>query len=373
MSTHDIYSTEVPPPGSPQPSSTSGSGRFTPPPYQPVYFQPEPQVGCGTYLFRFVIILLVVGFIGMAGLFLLFVVGTAAVSLQQVSETALTEKFILGDQSAKNKVAVITVEGVITGSEDGFIPKQIRQVLNDSNVKAVVLRVESPGGTMSGSDYYHHLLTKMKKERDIPIVVSMGSIAASGGYYIAMVGNEIYAEHSTITGSIGVIVSLFNGQELCEKIGVESTPITSGSLKAMGSFSKRMSNEEKEIWQRLVDDSFKRFKQVIRDGRNAFAEDAEDADKLDQLATGQIYTATEAKEQGLIDEIGFLDDAIKRAMDLAALTESNSKAIRYKPKLSFMDALLESRATPAKFSAETIAEMATPRVYLLCPYVPPIQ
>jgi protease-4 len=134
-----------------------------------------------------------------------------------------------------------------------------------------------------------------------------------------------------------------------------------------------MSNEEKEVWQRLVDDSFKRFKQVIRDGRSVFADDA---DKLDQLATGQIYTAAEAKDHGLIDEIGFLDDAIKKAMDLAALTEHNSKAIRYKPKLSFMDALLESRATPNKLSTETIAEtitkMATPRVYLLCPYVPPM-
>ncbi|MDR2705417.1 MAG: signal peptide peptidase SppA [Planctomycetaceae bacterium] len=369
MSTHDIYSTEIPQPGSSQTGSTSGSGRFTPPPYQPIYFQPEPQVGCGTYLFRFVMIILVVGFIGMVGLFMLFLVGTVSTSLQQVSETNLTEKFISGDQHAKRKVAVITVEGVITGSEDGFIPKQIRQVLNDTDVEAVVLRIESPGGTMSGSDYYHHLLTKMKNERNIPIVVSMGSIAASGGYYLAMVGDEIYAEHSTITGSIGVIVSLFNGEDLCEKIGVESTPITSGPLKAMGSFSKRMSDKEKEVWQRLVDDSFKRFKQVIRDGRSVFANDAE---KLDQLATGQIYTAAEAKEHGLIDEIGFLDDAIKKAMDLAVLTENNSKAIRYKPKLSFMDALLESRAKTNPFDAKTLAEITTPRVYLLCPYVTPI-
>ncbi|MDR2115470.1 MAG: signal peptide peptidase SppA [Planctomycetaceae bacterium] len=372
MNTHDIYSTEVPQQGSAQPASnsTSGTGRFTPPPYQPMYFQPEPQVGCGTYLFRFIIILLVVGILGGIGFIgLLVVAGTVTASVQNASETPLTEKFILGVPAAKSKVAVITVEGVITGSEDGFVPKQIRQVINDSHVEAVVLRIESPGGTMAGSDYYHHLLMEMKKERDIPIVVSMGSIAASGGYYIAMVGNEIYAEHSTITGSIGVIVSLFNGEDLCKKIGVESTPITSGNLKAMGSFSKRMSDEEKEVWQRLVDDSFARFKQVIRDGRDVFANDAE---KLDQLATGQIYTATEAKDNGLIDEIGFLDDAIKKAMSLAGLTEHNSKAIRYKPKLGFMDALLESRTTPPQFRAETIVEIATPRVYLLCPYVPPM-
>ncbi|MDR1964776.1 MAG: signal peptide peptidase SppA [Planctomycetaceae bacterium] len=365
MSTHDIYSTEVP--GSSQ--GTGGTGRFTPPPYQPMYYQPEPQVGCGTYLFRFAIVLLVLGFCGVVGLVVLIAAaGALTTSMQQVSETALTEKFILGNHSARSKVAVITVEGVITGSEDGFIPKQIRQVLKDPHVEAVVLRIESPGGTMAGSDYYHHLLTNMKNERNIPIVVSMGSIAASGGYYIAMVGNEIYAEHSTITGSIGVIVSLFNGEDLCKKIGVESTPITSGPLKAMGSFSKRMSDEEKEVWQRLVDDSFGRFKQVIRDGRSVFGEDAE---KLDQLATGQIYTAAEAKEHGLIDEIGFLDDAIKKAMDLAALTENNSKAIRYKPKLGLMEVLLEGRAKK-EIGVETLIEAATPRVYLLCPYVPPI-
>ncbi|MDR0336988.1 MAG: S49 family peptidase, partial [Planctomycetaceae bacterium] len=88
--------------------------------------------------------------------------------------------------------------------------------------------------------------------------------------------------------------------------------------------------------------------------------------------TGQIYTATEAKENGLIDEVGFLDDAIKKAMDLAALTEDNSKAIRYKPKLSFMDALLESRAKTNPFDTKTLAEITTPRVYLLCPYVTPM-
>ncbi|MDR0337750.1 MAG: hypothetical protein LBI18_11735, partial [Planctomycetaceae bacterium] len=124
MSTHDIYSTEIPQPSSSPTGSPSGagSGRFTPPPYQPVYFQPEPQVGCGTYVFRFVMIFLVVGFIGMAGLFMLFMIGAVSASIQQVSETNLTEKFISGNQNAKRKVAVITVEGVITGSEDGFIP-----------------------------------------------------------------------------------------------------------------------------------------------------------------------------------------------------------------------------------------------------------
>jgi protease-4 len=339
-----------------------------------MYFQPErPQVGCGTYLFRFAMVLVVLGVCGFFGLVLL----TAAVtvitdSVQQatVKEKTLTEKFISGNPNVKQKIAVIAVEGVISGAEEGFIAKQIRQVLKDNDVQAIVLRIESPGGTMSGSDYYHYLLTKMKKERNIPVVVSMGSIAASGGYYLAMVGDEIYAEHSTITGSIGVIVSLFNAADMCKNVGFESTPITSGPFKAMGGITKRMSDEEKGIWQRLVDDSFNRFKQVIRDGRKVFADDP---DKLDQLATGQIYTATEAKKNGLIDEIGFIDDAVKKAIELAALTENNSKVIRYKQKLGVMETLLESRSNSKRFGVETLADVTTPRVYLLSPYVLPIQ
>ena len=283
-------------------------------------------------------------------------------------EKALTEKFVAGDRKANDKIAVIAIEGVITNNEDGFIARQIRRVLSDTDVKAVVLRVESPGGTMSGSDYYLHLLKQMKTQRKIPVVVSMGSIAASGGYYVSMVGDEIYAESSTLTGSIGVIASLFNAAELLEKIGIESTPITSGPYKTMGSFAKPMSEEERVLWQRLIDDNFERFKQIIREGRKELANNP---GELDKLATGQIFTANEALANKLIDTIGFLDDAIERAGELADLG-SGYRAIRYKPKLSFMEAMLEGRTPNKLLSGKTLSDMTTPRIYLLCPQVVPM-
>jgi protease-4 len=286
------------------------------------------------------------------------------------SDDPVTEKYVSGNRDAENKVVILTVEGIITGAEDSFIAKQIRQIIKDENVKAVVLRVDSPGGTMSGSDYYHYLLKKMKKERgDLPIVVSMGSIAASGGYYIAMVGDEIFAERSTITGSIGVVVPMFKAVELSKKIGIESTSITSGPLKGMGSMMQPMSDEEKAVWERLIDDNFQRFKEVIREGREEFAKDPA---SLDKLATGQIYTATEAEANHLIDRIGFLDDAISAGMNRAGLNETNAKAVKYRPKLKFMDILLETRSSDNVFGTKTLQDLTTPRLYLLCPHVLPI-
>ena len=198
----------------------------------------------------------------------------------------------------------------------------------------------------------------------------MGSIAASGGYYVSMVGNEIFAEPSTITGSIGVIASMFDASELFKMIGVESTPIVSGKHKAMGSFAKPMSEEERAIWQNLIDDNFSRFKEVIRDGRKEFADNPEE---LDKLATGQIYTANEAVVNKLIDEIGYQDDAVDRAGKLAKLSERDYKVIQYKPKLSMMEAILEAKAPNKLLSGKTLTEVTTPKVYLLCPYVVPFE
>ncbi|MDR3183259.1 MAG: signal peptide peptidase SppA [Planctomycetaceae bacterium] len=354
------------------------------PPYQPVYMQapPSPQrVGCFGYFLRglaavgimlvclFVLIIGGLFFLG-AGIGALQTMSTDGTFKFDVQEKRLSEAYIEGNKEAEKKIAVITVEGVIGGELDGYIAKQIKQVQKDKHVVAVVLRIDSPGGTLSGSDYYHHLLTKMKNEKDVPVIVSMGSVAASGGYYLAVTGDEIYAEPTTITGSIGVIVSLFNGTELCKKIGVESTPITSGPLKAMGSFAKTMSEEERKIWQNLVDDSFGRFKEVIRDGRKFFSEHPE---TLDKLATGQIYTAKEATDNKLVDKIGFIDDALAAARDKAGVSERDSKVIRYKKTAGFLAAISEADASGSGnlLDSKTLSDKTTPKIYALCPYVIP--
>ncbi len=378
MSTHDesIYTTAASDPNRSQASHHSQ----TPYNYSPQYTQypqqpPRTGSGCSGF-FLGGCMAFIVCFVGGFLLLSLLVGGLAQMAAvgdfaSVAQEDSPSEKFVSGNRMSSNKIAILTIDGLITGSEDGFVAKQIRQILKDDNVKAVVLRVDSPGGTMSGSDYYHYLLKKMKKERnDLPIVVSMGSIAASGGYYVSMVGDEIYAERSTITGSIGVIVPMFKAVELAKKIGIESTPITSGPLKGMGNMTQPMSDEEKAVWKKLIDDNFDRFKEVIREGREVFAKDPQ---SLDKLATGQIYTATEAEANHLIDHVGFLDDAVAAALVRAGLDEKSAKVIKYRPKLKFMDVLLEARSPDKIFETKTLLDLTTPRLYLLCPHVLPIQ
>lgn len=370
------FAPNVPPPqASPVSPPFQPASGYYPPPYHQQYYQPPARAfGCGKAAFYGFFILAFLGVIGvctLVGSIFLFSVANNAldeITLEMDAKT-VTEKVIQGNRKADSKIVIVTIEGLITGNADGFIAKQIRRVIADTDVKAVVLRVDSPGGTMSGSDYYHHLLQKMKSERKIPVVVSMGSIAASGGYYVSMVGNEIYAEPSTITGSIGVIASLFDASELFQKIGIESTPIVSGKHKAMGSFMKPMSDEERALFQNLIDDNFARFKKIIREGRDGFANNPEE---LDKLATGQIFTANEAVANKLIDKIGFLDDAIAQAVKLAKVDERNYKVIQYNPKLSFMEVLLESRTPNKLFSSKTLSDMTTPKVYLICPHVLPV-
>lgn len=316
----------------------------------------------------------IIGAVGVCTLFgMVFLFSVANDAFSEISgeraERTVTEKVIGGNRDARDKIVVLTIDGLITSNADGFVARQIRRVVSDRSVKAVVLRVNSPGGTMAGSDYYLYLLKKMKSERNIPVVVSMGSMAASGGYYVSMVGDEIFAEPTTITGSIGVIASLFDASELFKKVGVESTPIVSGPHKTMGSFTKPMTEEERAIWQNLIDDNFDRFKQIIREGRKEFANNPEE---LDKLATGRVFTANEAAAHKLLDEIGFLDDAVARVGRLANMLERDYKVIQYEPKLSVINALLEGRAPNKLWSEKTLSEITTPKVYLIYPYVFPV-
>lgn len=282
------------------------------------------------------------------------------------AKSGVSTKFVKGSKTAEKKIAILRIEGIITGEEDGFVMKQIAAVIEDTSICGVVLRIDSPGGTVSGSDYYLYKLKEMKNSRKIPVIVSMGSVAASGGYYVAMASDEIFAEHSTITGSIGVIASLFNVAELAQRIGFESTPIASGNLKGMGSITKPMTDEEKKIWEDLIENSFSRFKEIIRAGRVNFAENPE---ALDIIADGRVYTAKQAVANGLIDQIGYLDNAIDSCIAAAGLTLERCQVIRFKKKSDFLTALTEAHANVSPL--ESISDLTTPRLHYICPQVVP--
>ena len=285
-------------------------------------------------------------------------------------EDRVREKTISGQLTAPDKVAVISIDGVLIEAE-GFFKRQIEHARKDQSVKAVVVRVESPGGTIAASDELYHLLRRLAQERKIPIVVSMGSIAASGGYYVSMaVGDtpdSIFAEPATWTGSIGVIIPHYNLGDLLDKVGVKEDSVASDRLKRMGSFTRPMTEEERKIFQALVEESFGHFKDVIREGRPKFRKDPK---ALDRLATGQIYSAGQAKTQGLVDRIGFLDDAVKRAIELARLSPADVHVVRYRRDVDLLGALLQSNARGPDLAS--LLQASTPQAYYLYTSLPPL-
>ena len=276
-------------------------------------------------------------------------------------------------ESAQDKIAIVEIRGAIMGGE-GFARHQLDQVKADKAIRAIVLRVDSPGGTVSGSDELHYRIQKLATERNLPVVVSMGSIAASGGYYVAMANSGqdeiIFAEPSTVTGSIGVIIPHFDFSQVLKRFEISDDSITSGPLKEMLSVTKERSPElakrERGIVQELVDEMFNRFKDIVRKGRPKLDEKA-----IEDVTTGQVFTAQQAINLGLVDKIGFLEDAVSRAATLAGLSEDSVRAVQYKQPQGIFDDLLGGATQARSFNAlEMVVEWTTPRAWYLCSWWP---
>ncbi|MGC4003123.1 MAG: signal peptide peptidase SppA [Pirellulales bacterium] len=275
-------------------------------------------------------------------------------------------------QLSKSRIAIITVDGVITHQDDGYAKHQIDAVRNDDDVVGMVLRVDSPGGTVTGSHYIWHHLKKLREEKKIPLVVSMGGITASGGYYISMaVGNEedvIFAEETTWTGSIGVIIPHYDIADLLKQWDIKDDSIMSNPLKAAGSMTQHMTDAERKLFQDLVDESFADFKNIVKQGRPKM-----DQASIDAAATGQIFTAKQALNRGLVDKLGFLEDAVAHAVKLAGKTPDEVKAVRYKkPETLFgeLGPLGQSQgrvAGPTDAALNQLRTLTTPRAYFLWP------
>lgn len=265
-----------------------------------------------------------------------------------------------------DKVAVIRIDETIM-SDTGFIRDQIDDVEADETVKAIVLRMDTPGGTVSASDFYYNQLTKIRKETGIPIVVSMGGVCASGGYYISMaVGNQnedvIFAEPTSWTGSIGVIISNYDLSGLAERVGVKEDSIRSHELKGMGSLGRSLTEKERSILQNLVNDAFGRFKEVVYTGRKKFNENHE---SLEKYATGEVFSTSMALEAGLIDKEGYLDDAICRAMELADLDSDTTQVYSYQRTSSLADLMTSANAKIQETPVDVLKKFASPRACYL--------
>lgn len=226
----------------------------------------------------------------------------------------------------KEKVGIIRVEGVILDSKD--IIDELKNYAKDSSVKAVVIRIDSPGGAVAPAQEIYKEITELKKAKKV--IVSMGSIAASGGYYIASPADKIVANPGTITGSIGVIMEIPNIEGLMKKIGVETQVIKSGKHKDIASIFKSMSEEERKILQSVLDDVHEQFITAVSDSRRIKYEDVK------ELADGRIFTGKAAKELGLVDVLGNLNDAIKLAGKMAGI-KGEPQVVTKKEKRSIWD------------------------------------
>jgi len=209
------------------------------------------------------------------------------------------------------------------------ITRKLRSLADRKDIKAVVLRINSPGGTVAAvQEIYDEVMNLRNK--GIKVVASMGDVAASGGYYVASAADKIVANPGTLTGSIGVIMEYAHGQELFKKIGLKIETIKSGKYKDTGSFSRETTPEERQILQSLINDAYSQFVGAIEKGRNIPRE------KILTFADGRIFTGAQAKELGVIDQLGNRDDAIKLAASLAGIEGEPNVIIEKEPWEEFL-------------------------------------
>jgi len=274
------------------------------------------------------------------------------------SPAVYEEEYLSGEGT--DKVAVIPVQGAIASADSALggaqptvtpegLADALGQAADDASVRAVVLEVNSPGGGVTASDEMHQSILDFKKNTGKPVVVSMGDTAASGGYYISTAADEIVANETTLTGSLGVIFQLNNFEELADKYGYKQVVIKSGEFKDIGNAFRQITPEEREIFQSLVDESYAKFVGVISSGRGI------PEDRVREIADGRIYSGQRAKELGLVDSFGGLDEASAEARKLANVGQAT--VVRYVQTPSFTDALLSSLG-PQPSEAERLAQEA---------------
>ncbi len=370
-----------PQPSSPAPNSPSGiqsppplESRSPEPyraePYRPVRaFVDGPTAGAPGHSSRrsgrgWLWALLIVGAIGLLGVVGLVWVagnfdgagaGNFAASGNGGRHDNLRE-IVIDPSPSRDKIAIIDLQGVISGEPieyEGstlvdFIEAQLSRAGKDSHVKAVILKIDSPGGEVLASDEIYKLIADFQESHDKPVIASMGAVAASGGYYVAAPCRWIVANELTITGSIGVIMHSYNWRGLMDKVGIRPQVFKSGQLKDMLSPDKRddeITTEERRIVQDLVNETFERFKSVVEEGRALAQSRNEDnagedtdhgrplAKNWQDYADGRLVSGKDAWKLGFVDELGDFDDAVERAEKIAGIEQA--KLVQYQRPASF--------------------------------------
>lgn len=267
------------------------------------------------------------------------------ISDKEGRQPLLTQVYREGDGKT---LALIKLEGVIVDNSTNssylntpynhkLLLRQLEAAFSREDIQGIILQINSPGGGVYESDEIYNRITDLKNRYKKPLVVYMGQEAASGGYYVSMAADKIYANRNTLTGSIGVILKTYNYKELADKIGVKDVTFKSGAQKDLLNPMQPINDEEQAIMQSLVDESYGYFVDVVAKGRDM------DREQVLKLADGRIYTGTQAQKLELVDEVGYLEDAIAGAAELAHT--SNPTVILFKnPGPDFLSWLGSMRA-----------------------------
>jgi protease-4 len=302
-------------------------------------------------------------FVGFACIAVVCVFSLAGMSAMTASSAAVSNTQHLSGPLSGPAVAVIDINGeIVSGSSaslttsalassDDIIPL-VRQAASDTEVMAILLRINSPGGSVVPSDEIYHALKGAGK----PIVVLMGELAASGAYYISMSAQYLIANPNTLTGSIGVISEFPEASELMKNLGVTVSVIKSGEVKDIGSLYRPMTDEEKALWQKVIDETYESFVQIVAEGRHM------PADEVRKLADGTIYTGRQALALGLIDALGYQEDAVAKAAELGGITGVPRVILLAPPTGSLISALLSGRFSQSLLPENFLDELLAPKL-----------
>jgi protease-4 len=384
-----------PSPATPQPPPLQSAAPSAPPPIPQSFYvapRPQPRGGRGWKIFALLACVLLLISLVFNPLHLLFGLfkGDGGLPQRRTTGPRLQENWIK-DNDSQNRIVVVPIEGVITSQSLGrsgptmvdVIEEQFKRAAEDKHVKAVILKVNSPGGEVLASDDIYNIIEKFQRTSHKPVVAAMGSLAASGGYYVSAPCQWIVANEMTITGSIGVIMHGYNFRGLMDKVGVRPEVFKSGKFKDMLSPDKReedITQEERDMIQSMVNETFDKFKSIVAEGRGAAAKKNSDqghalAENWVQYADGRILSGKEALNKGFIDELGNFDAAVARTLKLAKISDAN--LIEYQPVFGLGDLLgmfgqSESRATTLKIDVGFDApKLQLGRLYFLCPLALP--
>ncbi len=291
----------------------------------------------------------------------LFLMLIAIVTVFAAGQRGILAEEVIRAGPARNKIAVIRIEGIIYGQQARDVCTQLKQARQDKRVKGLIIRVNSPGGTISASDQIYKEIRKYRQEENKPVVAFMQGVAASGGYYTSVACEKIIAEPTTITGSIGVISWYFVVQELLEnKLGILPVVVKSGQKKDWpSSFEAPTEEQRKYLQDKLISPAYERFVEVVAEGRKSSLTEAE----VRRLADGGIFGAQEARDEKLIDDIGYLDDAIELVKSMAKIDKA--QVVEYRKPFSLTGFLSYRKPNFLKIDRTTLYELSTPQILYL--------